>query len=201
MTIYRYGPLLLLLALLAGCGGDRLPALGNDSHILAFGDSLTEGKGVSRSASYPAVLQQLSGRTVINAGISGEVSADGLPRLQALLDEQSWDLLILMHGGNDILRNLNADTSKQNLAAMIDAAQARDIPVLLIGVPEKQLFSTSAPLYRELADEYRLVFIDDIISRLLKSPDYKSDQVHFNEAGYRKLAETILHTLQKNGAL
>lgn len=191
----------LLALLLAGCGQDKLQPLADNAVILAFGDSLTEGKGVKRSESYPAVLQDLSGRTVINAGVSGEITDNGLPRLHRVLQQQTADLLILMHGGNDILRNQSMEKARDNLAAMIELAGQHQIPVLLVGVPEKQLFSSTAPHYRELAEQYDLVFIDDTLSKLLKSPEHKSDQVHLNKAGYRKLAEAIYQTLKDNGAL
>lgn len=193
--------LILCCLLLAACGGQSLPFVPEHGSILAFGDSLTDGKGVSRDKSYPAVLAQLSGRQVINAGVSGEITADGLIRLEQLLDESTPDLLILLEGGNDILRNMSRSQTYANLSAMITLAQRRGIPVLLIGVPEKSLFSSTAPLYRELSEQHEIPLLDDLIARLLKQADLKSDAVHFNEQGYRAMAEAIHATLKKYGAL
>ena len=109
--------------------------------------------------------------------------------------------MILLEGGNDILRNQNLAQAQANLAAMIELAHARNIQVVLIGVPEKSLFSSSAPMYKALAEKYQLVFDGEVIARLQKSPSLKSDHVHFNEAGYRQLAETIYALLQENGAI
>lgn len=197
----RFFITVLVCSLLMACGSKPLPLIAEHGTILAFGDSLTDGKGTSRDNSYPAVLEELSGRTVINAGISGEITADGLVRLQQLLDESTPDLLILLQGGNDILRNMNLNQTRDNLSAMITLAQNRNIPVLLIGVPEKSLFSSTAPLYRELAEQHNVPLMDDLIARLLKQADMKSDSVHFNEKGYRSMAEQIHKTLKKLGAL
>ena len=71
----------------------------------------------------------------------------------------------------------------------------------MIGVPQKSLFSKSSGFYQELADEYQLVFDDNIVSSLLKSPSLKSDSVHFNQQGYKELAERVYEILQENGAI
>lgn len=190
----------VLLVALTACGDKALAPLPEDASILAFGDSLTVGKGTSINQSYPAVLATLSGREVFNRGISGETTAEGLKRLPAVLDETQPDLLLLMHGGNDILRNLSKTQAKANLQSMIDLAKGRSIPVVLVGIPEKTLFSSSAPLYQELAKENNLVFEDDIISGLLKKPSMKSDSVHFNSAGYSAIANELYSVLESNGA-
>jgi len=191
----------LLLLCLVACGDDKLTALDDDATIVAFGDSLTAGIGVSPDAAYPAVLEALTGRHVINAGVSGETTAEGLTRLSGVLDESNADLMILLEGGNDILRNQPLSDAKRNLHAMIASAKQKNMQVVLIGVPKKSLFSSSAEIYSELADEHDIVLQDDIISSLLKKPSMKSDSVHFNEAGYRALAEAIQALLEKHGAL
>lgn len=193
----------LLSILLMACGKPAYDKIPSNGTILAFGDSLTYGYNVSAKESYPAVLEQLSGREVYNAGVSGEVTRDGLKRLKELLEngDESFDFIVLLEGGNDILQSLPASQTKQNLAAMIALAKQHNIPVLLIGVPEKALFSSSAPFYKELAQEHQLPFMGSLIADLLKQSEYKSDQVHFNKKGYRKMAEAIYKELQKQGAL
>ena len=84
---------------------------------------------------------------------------------------------------------------------MLEIAKSKSVPVVLIGVPEKTLFSKSTPFYEELAKQYQLVFDGSLISDLQRSPSLKSDHVHFNKNGYRKMAESIYKLLQKNGAL
>lgn len=187
--------------LLACSDSPSLSYIPENGVIVAFGDSLTVGVGATDRDSYPQVLAQLSQRKVIAAGVSGEETSAGRQRLTQVLAETTPNLLILLQGGNDILRNRNLPRVKQNLAAMIELAQSKGIDVVLIGVPAKKLFSDVAPLYTELADEYRLVFADDLLSGLLRDSEYKSDPVHLNKRGYRKLAESIHTLLQEHGAL
>ena len=190
-----------LLALLAACGGGRLDALGPDALIVAFGDSLTAGRGVAREHAYPAALESLSGRRVINAGVSGETTAEGLERLPRVLAGHDADLLVLLEGGNDILRDLSLEEAKRNLDAMIALAKGRGVQVVLVGVPRKALFSNSAALYGELAEAHGVLLEPSIVARLLRRPSMKSDAVHFNEAGYGALAEAVHDLLEDEGAL
>lgn len=202
-TLTRRALLAALLAVaVAGCSDSpkiaRLPAGGT---ILAFGDSLTEGVGVQAPDSYPAVLAMLTGMNVVNAGVSGEITQEGVARLPQVLDETSPDLLILVEGGNDILRGYDLNRTRANLETMIREAQGRYIPVVMLGVPEKNIFSSSAPFYEEIAEEYSVVFDGGLLAGLLKSPSYKSDAVHFNRDGYRLMAEGIHELLLDSGAL
>ena len=190
-----------LLTLVVGCdSAGSLEELQTGDTILAFGDSLTFGKGTSRTAAYPAVLEQLSGYQVVNAGVSGETTAEGVVRLPSLLLEHEPALVVLFEGGNDVLQNLNKTETKANLSQMITEIQTFGAQVVLVAVPEKSLFSSAAPWYKELADENGLLLQDNIVSKLIKKPAMKSDSVHFNAAGYRALAEAIHEMLEDNGA-
>lgn len=185
---------------LQGCGSSKLAPLNNGT-ILAFGDSLTVGVGTSEENSYPAVLAKLTGLEVVSSGVSGETTAQGLERLPDELERVQPDLVILIEGGNDILQNKDFAETRQNLQQMIEMIRAQGIQLVFIGVPEKSLFSDSAPFYKELAEQYDLVFDASLIASLQRSPSLKSDAVHFNEEGYREMAEQIYALLQDNGAL
>ncbi len=187
-------------AILQGCGSNKLEPIGNGT-VLAFGDSLTLGVGTTKENSYPAVLAKLSGLNVVNSGVSGETTAQGLKRLPTELERTKPDLVILIEGGNDILRNKSLSETKNNLQQMIELVTDQNIPLILIGVPEKSLFSNSAPFYEELAQQYHLVFDKSLIADLQRSRSLKSDAVHFNEKGYQKMAEAIYGLLSDNGAI
>ncbi|NMP17595.1 GDSL-type esterase/lipase family protein [Thalassotalea sp. Y01] len=198
---YSKAFVLLILFVVSACSDARLKPLGYGATILAFGDSLTSGVGVKTQYSYPSILSELTGREVINAGVSGELTEQGVARLPYLLQSHAVDVLVLIEGGNDILRNKNLKQTKQNLAAMIEMAQAKNIDVILVGMPLKKLFSKSAPLYGELAEQYQLTYDGEIIRELMTDTDMKSDSVHFNKQGYRALANAIDQLMQDNGAL
>ena len=193
--------ILLSCLILSACSQPSLPILKEGDVILAFGDSLTLGYGVKTELSYPAVLQKLSGHKVINAGISGETTAEGLERISNVLDKHQPALLILLEGGNDVLRKVPEAMIQQNLARMIELTQSRGIPILLVAVPPKKLFSSSLELYAELSEIYQIPLEDDSVASLVMRPSMKSDYIHFNEKGYQVLAEDIYKKLQSAGAL
>lgn len=202
VNIYRSTPVLVLVLLLSGCGDSpELPRLDGDAVILAFGDSLTYGNGADKKQSYPAVLEGLLGREVVNAGVSGEISEQGLKRLPGLLDKHRPDLLILCHGGNDILRQKDMNEMANNLRTMIGLAGERGVPVIMLGVPRPGLFLSSADTYKEIADAADVLFIEDLIPDILSDKSLKSDTVHPNADGYRRMAESIYAILKDAGAV
>jgi len=193
---------ILIFALITtGCSDQTMTPIPSNGVILAFGDSLTYGVGVDEEDSYPSELARLTKRSVINAGVSGEVTEEGLARLPAELSSTRPHTLILIEGGNDILRNHDLTKTKSNLRKMIQLAHNKGVQVLLVTMPAKHIFSSEAKLYSELAEEFGLAYEDSIIASLLKSPEMKSDPIHFNEAGYAKLAQRIHTLLIEHGAL
>ena len=196
------GALLAVLLALAGCGEKtRLAALPADAVILAFGDSLTYGTGANENESYPAQLAQIVGRKVVREGVPGEVSAAGLARLPAVLDEHQPRLLVLCHGGNDFLQRLSKGAAADNVRAMIRMAKSRGIDVLLIGTPEPGLTVTSAAFYGEIAKEFRIPYEGDVVGSILRDQRLKSDPIHPNAQGYRLMAERVAELLKKSGAI
>jgi len=194
---------LIYILLILGCGAKHPPfdPLSEDAVILAFGDSLTFGTGVKPEHSYPAVLQKLTGRKIINAGVPGEVTGKGVERLPALLEKHSPDLLILIHGGNDMLRKKDLGIAVDNLRSMIEMARSNDIPVIMMAVPNPTLILSPAEFYEELADGMNVPIEVDAISDILQYPGNKSDGVHPNAKGYRMMAESLHQLLQSLKAI
>jgi lysophospholipase L1-like esterase len=193
--------LLFSLSMSACSDGPKMQPITADATILAFGDSLTYGTGTSRDKAYPAVLETLINRKVINAGVPGEMTREGLVRLPQLLSRHQPDLLILCHGGNDILRKLDMAKAKNNIQQMIDLAREQQVQVILIGVPEFGLFLDPAPIYQEIADENNLPILPDALSDILSSAQLKSDHIHPNSKGYQQLAESISEMLVQSKAV
>ena len=187
--------LCLCLALLSCSRQPALPALAEDAVVVAFGDSLTFGTGVGTGESYPEVLAQLIGRRVVKAGVPGEITADGLPRLAAVLEQEQPALLLLCHGGNDLLRRLDSRQTGENLRAMIRLAREREVAVVLIAVP------APPALYEELAKEFSLPVEAKILPEILADSRLKSDYIHPNATGYRRLAEAVVALLRASGAI
>ncbi len=172
--------------------------------IIAFGDSLTAGYGVSAEASYPALLEaalKQSGHQVIvkNEGVSGETTEENLKRAQAVRD-QNPDLVLLGIGGNDALRLLPVPKMRQNIEATIKILQSgSNAPVVVLlrmqapptsGLGYKKEFDA---VYEELASTYQILLLPFFTTKLYLNPDYRAkDGIHFNEAGYKKVVDDYL---------
>jgi len=168
--------------------------LGDDITVLAFGDSLTHGFGSSKS--YPDYFKELTGLEIINAGVNGEISAEGVERLKDHLVFEP-DLVILCHGGNDILRKLPRDELKNNLLQMVRDIKQSGAKVLLVGVPEFDMLGfDTIDVYYEVAREEEVLLEDDVIGHIVARNSLKSDYVHPNEKGYKMMAESFVKLLR-----
>ena len=188
--------------LLAACGGSaKLDPLDANDVVLAFGDSLTFGTGARPSESYPAVLERNIGRKVVNAGVPGEASAEGLARLPEVLEEVRPKLLILCHGGNDFLRRLDESKAADNVRAMIRLARGKGVAVVLLATPKPGLPPYVPKFYGEIAAGERIPFEEDVIKAVLIDNRLKSDMVHPNATGYAQIAAALQRVLKKSGAI
>ncbi|NJD33809.1 MAG: arylesterase [Betaproteobacteria bacterium] len=205
----RFRTILLRLVLLAlflaaaGCGdkAPKLPRVGDSGVIVAFGDSLTYGTGATEQESYPAVLAQITGRQVIRAGVPGEMTAQGLRRLPEVIAEFRPDLMIVCLGGNDMLRKVNENETRANLRAIIKTIREQGIAVVLVGVPRPALLASPPEYYGELAREFGIPYESGALKAVLYSTDMKSDAIHPNAKGYRRMAEAVAELLRKAGAI
>ena len=187
---------------LAACDrGPSLPQLERQDVILAFGDSLTHGTGAGQDEAYPAVLARLTGRSVINAGVPGDTTADGLERLPDLLQQHRPRLVLLCLGGNDMLRKQPSETIESNLRQLVQAIRASGAEAVLIAVPEPRLFGGTPDFYQRIAEDMQLPLEAEIFDDVLKDNRLKSDPIHANAAGYRVVAERLAEFLRESGAL
>jgi lysophospholipase L1-like esterase len=195
--------LVLIIAIAACSEQPQLNAVSTDSVILAFGDSLTEGVGAKNptTESYPAVLAAMIGQPIINSGISGEVSSEGLVRLREELEEFEPDLVILCHGGNDLIRKLDQTSLKNNLKSMVSAIKASGADVVLIAVPSFNVLAKVPDLYEEVAEEFNIPIDTDSMRSIEISPQLKADPIHPNVKGYRQMANAVYELLSTHGAL
>lgn len=198
----RISLLLLSLLWLSACSEDLplLEPISTDATVLAFGDSLTYGTGASAGNDYPTKLARLNGLPVINAGVPGEMSSTGLQRLPDLLAEHEPELLILIHGGNDLLRKKSPEALAENLRQMIRLAQDSEVQVVMMAVPKPGLLLGPTPLYQEVAAEMSVPIDAETLADILQYNDTKSDTIHPNNAGYQIMAENLHQLLMDHGA-
>jgi len=191
--------LIALVALLSGCGGSpRIDRVTTNSTVIAFGDSLTSGYGAKANESYPSVLTELLGCHVINAGVPGETTSEGLQRLPDVLKENNPDLVILCLGGNDMLQKQPRERTKANLREMIKLIRESGSDIIIIAVPQPGIFLTAPDFYEELADEHGLPLDSKTIKNTLSKRSLKSDSIHPNAQGYKLIAENFLKLIRQS---
>lgn len=182
--------LFLLIPLLSAC--ERAPQpLDKKAVILAFGDSITFGKGANPNESYPAVLETLVGHKVINAGVVGETTAAGVARLPALLEEVKPKLVIICHGGEDMIQGLDGNQLMANLRTMIEQVRKSGADVLLVAVPPPAAFFQPAPFYNLVARETKSSIEVLALSNLLSDKSMQSEGIYPNAKGYATLAKAL----------
>ena len=194
--------LVVLALFLGGCGDSaKLPRLASSDVVVAFGDSLTFGTGAGEQESYPSVLSGLIGRAVVRAGVPGEVTAQGLERLPQVLEEHRPRLVIVCLGGNDMLRKVAKGEIKANLRRILQMIRDRGAAVVLVGVPQPALLTSAPEFYAELAEEFKIPYEGKVVKEVLFTADMKSDPIHPNAKGYRRIAEAVAALLKRAGAI
>lgn len=184
----------------------------NGAKIVAFGDSLTYGYKLPDSDNYPIALQNLLGDnvTVVNYGVNGDTTEDGLRRIDDMLNDENPSLVLLGLGGNDFLKNVDKNKTIKNLEVMIDKIKNSGADVVLLPVPNpsffRKLIATAAgiddsPIYQEIAEKKEVPVINNIFSDLLVKNKYKIDLIHLNKEGYQLVAEEIVQQFKENGVL
>jgi len=171
-----------------------------------LGDSLTAGLGLPADRSFPSLIgTKLKERgldyDVINAGVSGDTSAGGLRRLDWSL-EGDVRLLILALGANDGLRGLPTTDMKKNLAAVLDRAKQRRIPVILAGMEAPPNYGIDytrdfREAYASLAREYDVRFIPFLLRGVAGDAALNQDDgIHPNGRGAQIVADLVWAELE-----
>jgi acyl-CoA thioesterase-1 len=201
------GALLFLARSTAALGADPADASPIASKIVVLGDSLAAGLGVDLSEAFPALIQskiEAGGYPdrVVNAGVSGDTSADGLGRIDWLL-KQRIDVLILELGGNDGLRGLPVTSTRANLQAIIDRVK-RSYPKALIIIAGMQMPPNMGEeydgafrkLYPDLAAANHAALIPFLLEGVGGKPELNQpDQIHPNVEGHKIVADNVWKVL------
>ncbi|KKU20441.1 MAG: GDSL-like protein lipase/acylhydrolase family protein [Candidatus Nomurabacteria bacterium GW2011_GWA1_46_11] len=170
------------------------PSTGTD--IVAFGDSLVAGTGSTEGHDFVSLLSGAIGQPVINLGVPGDTTQDGLARMSEL-DAYKPKVVLLLFGGNDYLKRIPQEQTFANLAAIIKDIQGRGAIVLLLGVRGGVFGDHFSGEFEDLRNTYHTAYVPDVLGGLLGDKKYMSDQVHPNDTGYRLMANRITPVLQK----
>jgi acyl-CoA thioesterase I len=179
---------------------EELPA------IVAFGDSLTAGYGLTEDQCFTALLQRKIDEKgypyrVVNAGVSGDTSAGGVSRIDWAL-EGSVKFLILELGGNDGLRGLPVVNMEKNLAEIIERAQARGVTVILAGMEAppnlgEEYTGEFRQAYQDLAKKYKLTLIPFLLEGVAGRREMNQpDGIHPNAAGEKIMTENVWQVVE-----
>ena len=163
--------------------------------IVAFGDSLVSGIGSSQGNDFVSLLSKKIGRDIINEGIPGNTSADGLARVDDVLALDPG-LVIVLLGGNDALRRISKDKTYENLSLILDKLTHNGIAVVLVAVRGGLLNDPYDEMYHVLAKTHRVALVPNVLSDILLNPDLTADQLHPNDKGYAIVADRIYKVLE-----
>jgi acyl-CoA thioesterase-1 len=158
--------------------------------ILIFGDSLAEGQGSTVGNTLEDQLGHKMGVNVLNYGVGGNTTADGLVRLPQALEENPRVVLVLL-GGNDFLRKVPRAETFQNLEKIVTAFQAQGAIVFVLGVRSGLIGGGADAEFESLAKRTGAVYVDDVLSGVFGHPELMSDEIHPNSRGYAIIAERI----------
>ncbi len=192
----RFAAGLAALLCLAGCGPDVANRDSRGRAIICFGDSLTQGVGATPGNDYPSRLARALGREVINAGVAGETSEDGLRRLERDVLSKDPRLVVVAFGGNDFLQRLPWERTFSNIDRMVERIQARGAMVVVAGVRSGLLGNAAKKEYRRIAKARRAALVPDLLEDVFGRPSRMADAVHPNDAGYAVMAERVAKTVK-----
>jgi acyl-CoA thioesterase-1 len=178
--------------------------------IVALGDSLTAGYGLSRKQAWPALVAEKMRDAgyefeVVNAGSSGDTTSGGLRRLPALLRaHKRVDIFVLELGINDAFRGADPAQIRDNLQAIIDEVRARqpDASIVLAGMQlpgytSQDYVSAFGAIYETLARKNGATLIPYFLEGVAGNPSLNQwDRVHPNAAGQRVLAENVWRAVE-----
>jgi len=207
----RAGLIVLLLAILFMQTADAArPDPSGVITIVALGDSLTAGYGLSRKQAWPALVAEKMRAAgyefeVVNAGSSGDTTTGGLRRLPALLRaHKKIDIFVLELGINDAFRGVPIEQIRSNLQAIIDQVRARqpDASIVIAGMQLPNVSSDDyvgafGGIFRAVAEKNRATLIPYFLEGVGGNPELNQwDRVHPNAAGQRVLAENVWRVLE-----
>jgi acyl-CoA thioesterase I len=163
--------------------------------VVCFGDSLTAGTGAEPADSYPAQLERLIGRAVVNAGVPGDTTATALDRLERDVLARNPRVVLITLGGNDLIHGVAPEEAFANLGRIVDAIHRRGALVVVGGIELPLVDRGYGQGYEELRERTGCLLVENVLDGLLGHPDLMSDQIHPNSKGYAIMAKRFRHAI------
>jgi acyl-CoA thioesterase-1 len=173
--------------------------------LVCFGDSLTAGYGTDPGQSYPDYLQaDLDAMgykyRVINEGISGNTTKDGVERLDSIIALKPA-IVVVEFGGNDGLRGLRIEDSRANLDRIIATLKASGAKVVLAGITLPPDYGSDYieqfnATYTLLAKKYQVPMLPFLLKGVFGVDGMmQADMTHATAKGNKLVAKNILQLL------
>lgn len=164
--------------------------------VIAFGDSLVYGYGAAPGNDFVSLLSGDLGVPIVNMGINGNTTRDGLGRVESIIVQKPSVVIVLL-GGNDFLRKVPITETFSNLESIISKLQQSGAVVVLLGVQGGVFSDPFAKEFARLAQEKGVAYVPNVLDGIIGTQSLLSDAVHPNDAGYKKIAEKVLPILRK----
>jgi len=168
----------------------------DDVTIVAFGNSLVEGVG-SSDEGFVSTLERWTNLPIMNAGQSGDTTADALDRLDDDVLDRNPDIVIILLGGNDILQDVDREETFDNLDQITTRIQDEGASVILLGAHGEVFRLDHENEFQQLARDTDVAYVPNVLRGILGSPRNLDDAVHPNDRGYEMIAEEVFPELQE----
>jgi acyl-CoA thioesterase-1 len=187
----------LLVAIITGCA-PPIKNLGNEGkNIICFGNSITQGEGVSEEDTYPRLLEKMLKRKVINAGVGGDTTASAILRLKKDVLVRNPYLVIVELGGNDYLQRIPKRRIFINLETIILQIQKSGAMVALCDLSYGSVLSQYRSDFRRLAKKRGAILIEGLMEGILDNPRFQYDYIHPNKEGYQIIASRVYNAIKE----
>lgn len=165
--------------------------------IVAFGDSLVEGRGATPGNDFVSVLSRKTRTRIINAGRSGDTTRTALERLDQDVLSRNPKIVIVLLGGNDFLRRVPVEDTFGHLREIVERIRGRGAAVILVGVSVGLVSDPYGSEYEALARRTGAGVVPDILDDIIGRRDRMADSIHPNDRGYQMMAERVAPVLQE----
>lgn len=167
------------------------------STVVVLGDSIAAGVGASASEKgFVSVLSARLNTPIVNAGKSGDTTADGLARFETDVLAHDPDIVVIELGGNDHLKRVPPEQTFENLGALVAQAQAKGAVVIVLGIRGGLFADGFDDRFEALAETCGCVFVPDILSGIFGDGRSMADAVHPNDRGHEKIADKVAPVLE-----
>ena len=138
-----------------------------------------------------SLLSARVGVPIVNAGRSGDTTGSALARLDSAVLSRNPRIVIVVLGGNDVLRRVPHEETFANLDAIVGRIRGRGAAVILVGLSVGVFTDAYGNGYENLARRTSSGLVPDVLAGILGHPDLMADQIHPNDRGYRMMADRI----------